>query len=298
MARIRTFKPELWTNSTTGRLDGLTTKLFLGLHNYSDDYGVLRYDPEEYAARILPYEKQRDRITLRSLNRLFTDNLIVLFVVGAKRFIWLPYFAQHQVINRPSKPVLDGWGAETTPASYGAHVLLTEDSLSVSWVPKIPQPPKPHVQAISDDTHGALTEHSRSTQASRAPAEGKGRERSGRERSGVEVATRAVARPRNEQWDGLATVFGYTPTTRSEQSLWGRLAKDLANANATTETITEAATRYQAAMPSVELTPTALVKHYERLMAGRTTKNGKPGTAQHTLALARQAAAREAAHGA
>lgn len=265
MARIRTFKPELWTNSRTGRLDGITTKIFLGLHNYADDYGVLTYDPDEYAVRILPYEKSRDRMIAKGLEILLGVGLAVRFDVGRKPFLWLPFFLKHQVVNRPSSPILDGWTATTTPESYGAHVPLTE--LSVSTHPR-----------------------------ARAP-EGKGREGKGEERKGTDVALK-TPRARNEQWDGLATVFGYTPTTRSEQSLWGRLAKDLETAGATQPSIIESAARYQHAMPNVELTPTALAKHYQRLMAGRSTSNGKPGTAQHTLALARQAAAREAGHSA
>lgn len=266
MARIRTFKPELWTNSRTGRLDGITTKIFLGLHNYADDYGVLTYDPDEYAVRILPYEKNRDRMISKGLEILLTVGLAVRFDVARKPFLWLPFFLKHQVVNRPSAPILDGWTTTTTPESYGAHVPLTE--LSVSTHPR-----------------------------ARAP-EGKGKEGKGKEGSGVEVAARESTRPRNEQWDGLAEVFGYSPTSRNEQSLWGRLAKDLQAAGATHASIIEAASRYQQAMPSVELTPTALAKHYQRLMAGRSTANGKPGTAQHTLGLARQAAAREAGHSA
>jgi hypothetical protein len=256
VARIRTFKPELWTNSRTGRLDGATTKVFLGLHNYADDYGVLTYDPDEYAVRILPYEKNRDRMIAKALESLLSIGLAVRFDVARKPFLWLPFFLKHQVVNRPSAPILDGWTATTTPESYGAHVPLTEVSVS---------------------THS-------------------GKEGKGKERSGVEVAVRESTRPRNEQWDGLAEVFGYTPTSRNEQSLWGRLSKELAQAGATHTTIIEAAGRYQQAMPSVELTPTALAKHYQRLMAGRSTSNGTPGTAQHTLALARKAAAREAGH--
>lgn len=99
-------------------------------------------------------------------------------------------------------------------------------------------------------------------------------------------------RPRNEQWDGLVSVFHYSPAG-SEAKLWGRLCKDLEALDATPETISEAAHRYLREMPSVVLTPTALTKHYQRLMSQPARLNGKPGTAEHTLQLAQQARERE-----
>lgn len=80
----------------------------------------------------------------------------------------------------------------------------------------------------------------------------------------VEDSTRA----RDEQWDALAEVFGYSPQGQSEQRLWGKLTKELRGMKADHDAILAAAVRYHAAMPSVELTPSALVKHYERLMRG------------------------------
>ena len=84
-----------------------------------------------------------------------------------------------------------------------------------------------------------------------------------------------VAAPRrNAHWDALVTVFGYSPKSRDEQTLWGKLAKSLAEMDASEETLTEAARRYRLSMPNVELTPPSLVKHYERLLAQPVKANG------------------------
>lgn len=102
-------------------------------------------------------------------------------------------------------------------------------------------------------------------------------------------------RPRNEEWDGLAAVFGYS-AAGAEAKLWGRLVVELRALGATKPSIEEAARRYSAHMPTVTLTPTALVKHYQRLTAGPATptSNGRVGQkADRTLELARQAHERE-----
>ncbi len=95
-------------------------------------------------------------------------------------------------------------------------------------------------------------------------------------------------RPRNAQWDGLVDVFGYHPD-KDDQPLWGRLANRLDRMGATQDSITEAARRYRIDMPTASLTPTALVKHYQRLMARPVVAAARTGAkADRTLALARQ----------
>jgi hypothetical protein len=139
MARIRSIKPEFWTNSTTGRLSGPATKLYLGLHNHADDYGVVRLNPDEFKVKILPYEKGNGRGVNRVLSELEQagadenpHGLIVRFQVAAKAYLWLPYFTKHQRVEKPGKPILDGWNAVTTPLSYAdsgnVPVTLLEDS--------------------------------------------------------------------------------------------------------------------------------------------------------------------------
>lgn len=77
----------------------------------------------------------------------------------------------------------------------------------------------------------------------------------------------AITRARNEQWDGLEDVFGYRPVG-PEAKEWGQHATRLREMGATRDSITAAAARYRRSMPQVEMTPRALVKHYQRLMAG------------------------------
>ena len=63
MARIRTIKPEIFSDSKTGTLSGDAFKLFLGLLSFSDDRGVIEFDLLEWKGRIFPYlEGGRDQI--------------------------------------------------------------------------------------------------------------------------------------------------------------------------------------------------------------------------------------------
>ena len=255
MARIRTIKPEFWTNSTTGQLSGDATKLYLGLHNHSDDYGVIRYDVAEFRARILPYARSGAvEKALSELEDAGADEnpfgLIVIFRVARKRYLWLSYFTKHQKVDKPGPPLINGWTALSTPLEYADSENVRDDS-------------RPFENVLASRARG-------------------GEDRRGEERKGEDRIAPRTARTPNTGWDALAEVFGYTPKTKSERTLWGKLSRDLGAADATVETVTEAARRYRAAMPNAELTPPALVKHYERLMA-------QPNGAGHISEIGAQA---------
>ena len=45
MARIRTIKPEFWSDEKVGGLPLACRLLFIGLWNFADDYGVIASSP-------------------------------------------------------------------------------------------------------------------------------------------------------------------------------------------------------------------------------------------------------------
>lgn len=83
------------------------------------------------------------------------------------------------------------------------------------------------------------------------------------EPSGSSLATR----PRNEQWDGLADVFGYSPTGKAEQREWGQHAATLKDAGVDQAGVARAAELYELDMTGATITPRALTKHAQRLLA-------------------------------
>ena len=54
MARIRSVKPELWTDSKVVGLSPLARLLWMGSWNFADDYGCMPADPTQLKLRVLP----------------------------------------------------------------------------------------------------------------------------------------------------------------------------------------------------------------------------------------------------
>lgn len=131
MARIRTIKPEFWTDAKTGTLTDTSKCLFLGLLNHADDYGVVAWSPIEWRAKILPYHSDTTHgvVTACLVNELLPRGLMVLFSFTdddgeLKRFGFIKNFGKHQIINRPSKPILPGWKIGDTPESYAKRLKI------------------------------------------------------------------------------------------------------------------------------------------------------------------------------
>ncbi|TAI60696.1 hypothetical protein [Bradyrhizobium sp. Leo170] len=126
MARIRTIKPEFWTDARTGTLPEFSKCLFLGLLNHADDYGLLDFDPIEWRAKIFPYHSDTTTgaVNAALIDDLLPRGLVVLFAVTndeedeTKRYLFIKNFHRHQVINKPSKPLLKDWKSGDTPVTY------------------------------------------------------------------------------------------------------------------------------------------------------------------------------------
>lgn len=54
MARIRSIKPEFWTDSSVVRCSPLARLLFIGIWNHADDYGIVKDDPAQLRRQVLP----------------------------------------------------------------------------------------------------------------------------------------------------------------------------------------------------------------------------------------------------
>lgn len=108
MARIRTIKPEFWTDEKLASLPRDVRLLFIASWNHSDDYGVLKGSPALLKAQAFPYD---DDITL-SVFKSWVDTLIekeifVPFDYKGEKYIFITNFLIHQKIDRPSKPVIN-----------------------------------------------------------------------------------------------------------------------------------------------------------------------------------------------
>lgn len=121
MARIRTIKPELWTDERLTECSLSARLMFIGMLNFADDNGNMAYSAKRLKMQIFPADAVD---TQPLLDELIIHGLLIEYSVNDEKFLHIKGFKKHQVINRPSHS-------------------------------SIPQPP-----FITDslNTHGALTE--------------------------------------------------------------------------------------------------------------------------------------------
>lgn len=134
MARSRMIKPEIYTDSKTGKLSPLAFKLFLGFLNYADDFGVIRLDLDEFKIRIMPYysESIEQAIGKPLYEELIPLNLIMQFTVNGKSYLFINNFYEHQYIQHPAKPLLPGWERNMTPDAYANKIGVKSVEISLS----------------------------------------------------------------------------------------------------------------------------------------------------------------------
>lgn len=121
MARIRTIKPDFWTDEKIVELDMPARLFFIGCWNFADDNGNLQRSAKKLKMQVFP----ADAIDCEPLiQSLMTHGLLTEYEVNGEKFLHINGFKKHQVINRPSKTGLP------TPDSVSNTDTLTEDSLT------------------------------------------------------------------------------------------------------------------------------------------------------------------------
>lgn len=101
MARIRTIKPDFWTDEKLTECSLSARLLFIGTWNFADDNGNLDRSSKQIKARVFPI----DNIDCEPLiQELLAQGLLIEYSHDDKKYLHIQGFAKHQVINRPSKP--------------------------------------------------------------------------------------------------------------------------------------------------------------------------------------------------
>ncbi|MDR5790310.1 hypothetical protein P9281_27570 [Caballeronia sp. LP003] len=142
MARIRTIKPEFWTNPQLARCSYPARLLFIGTWNFADDHGNLPRDPIRLKMQVFP----GDEIEVEPLIvSLIEEGLLLEYSVNVTdnsvndpanlasfaeaflgRFLHIPTFAKHQVINRPGKPLYPLPDKALTSHTRTTHGIVTD----------------------------------------------------------------------------------------------------------------------------------------------------------------------------
>lgn len=100
--RIRSIKPEFWTDSVIVQLPYEARLLFIGLWNTADDHGWIEDEPDRIKLQILPVDSVDIEATL---DLLVATNLLErrLFEDGSAWF-YIRNWKKHQRVDHPSKP--------------------------------------------------------------------------------------------------------------------------------------------------------------------------------------------------
>ena len=132
MGRIRTIKPEFWTDEKVGELKRDERLLFLGLLNLSDDEGVLKATPAFIKGQIFAYDEDLTIADVRGwLECLVAAKMLIPFEYNGEKFFLIRTFKSHQKINRPtpSKIPLNVLAGILNADSLNTHGGFSEDSV-------------------------------------------------------------------------------------------------------------------------------------------------------------------------
>lgn len=130
MARIRTVKPELWTDPEFTECSLSARLLLIAMFNFATDYGVLPDKPRQLKMQCLP----ADTVDVEPLiDELIQQRFLIRTVApNGDKVLVIRTFTKNQKISRAT---LGRWGDPSTwPRTRG---VLTEDSLSTRGAPPL-----------------------------------------------------------------------------------------------------------------------------------------------------------------
>lgn len=122
MARIRTIKPEFWTDGTIIRLPYEVRLFFIGLWNFACDRGHVEDDSFGLKLKILPADPvDGDEL----VQRLVDAGRIERVVAGGKQYLFIPSFTDHQRLDTR-------WKSRCLACAHADSHELTETHASLS----------------------------------------------------------------------------------------------------------------------------------------------------------------------
>lgn len=131
MARIRTIKPEFWTDEKVGTLKRDERLLFIGLWNIADDQGVVKANPSYIKGQLFSYDEDLRSTSVNTwLTSLINARMLIPFQFNGEGYFIIRTFEDHQLINRPSKSKFPEEIIEKTINEYSmnTHEVIYEYS--------------------------------------------------------------------------------------------------------------------------------------------------------------------------
>jgi hypothetical protein len=120
VARIRTIKPDFWTDEKLTECSLSARLFFIGTWNFADDNGNLQRSAKKLKMQIFP----ADAMDCEPLvQELIAQGVLIEYAVNGEKYLHIKGFTRHQVINRPSKSGLPmPSGNEHSDTTHGALI--------------------------------------------------------------------------------------------------------------------------------------------------------------------------------
>jgi len=99
MARIRTIKPEFWSDERIVELSPMARLLFIGMWNFADDYGGIERSPRQLKMKIFPGDDVDVELLIQELLR---SGMVTEHEIKGARYLHIKNFNTHQKINKKS----------------------------------------------------------------------------------------------------------------------------------------------------------------------------------------------------
>lgn len=169
MPRIRTIKPEFWSDEVVADLTPWARLLFIGTWNLADDEARLRWTPDYLNASLFMYDRHTTAKVQTFMTELENHGLVIAYTGGKsqQRLAYIPSFLKHQKINRPNPSKLPA-PPSLNPSLFDSLSPSERGSLNASV-----SEDGPDSGSNSVSPHGAIT----------PGREGKGKEGKGRDRA-------------------------------------------------------------------------------------------------------------------
>lgn len=97
MARIRTIKPDFWTDEKIVELSAFARLLFIGLWNFADDDGRMQFSPRKIMMQVLPADSLDSSALFGEIR---SKSMIDIYVVDGVEYLEIKNFSKHQKIDK------------------------------------------------------------------------------------------------------------------------------------------------------------------------------------------------------
>lgn len=235
--RIRTVKPEFWTDEKLLDCSLQARLTFIGLMNESDDQGRQLYSPERVKGALYPFEALAPKKVDSWVRELAREGVVHFYEDRGRTLLCIPNLRKHQVISKPSRSRL--------PACLHHGELHADPGATPGDSQDTPETPQ----------KSPVTEV-----GSRNLEREKEREVGSRK----ELAPDKPARPRDPLFDAACEATGQNPdeVSRTGGKSIGVAVADLRKLGATPDEVFRRAANYPTHFSDAALTVPALAKHW------------------------------------